>query len=105
MADEAVLKMSQGGCTFRRFHNVGSMLGLNPGRSHCFLDNPELLTTRLHFIRFFYFTGIYKPRLRCYDLHNLGMKFERCLDAEVVTFEILSDDYSKVIVCTNAANV
>ena len=28
-------------------------------------------------------TGIYKPRLRCYDLHNLGMKFERCLDSEV----------------------
>jgi len=42
-------------------------------------------------------TGIYKPRLKCYDLHNLGIKFERCLDAEVVTFEILSDDYSKVI--------
>jgi hypothetical protein len=31
--------------------------------------------------------------------------FERCLDAEVVTFEILSDDYSKVITCANAANV
>jgi ribosome biogenesis protein ENP2 len=44
----------------------------------------------------FLFVGIYKPRLRCYDLHNLGLKFERCLDAEVVTFEILSDDYSKV---------
>ena len=43
-----------------------------------------------------YFVGIYKPRLKCYDLHNLGIKFERCLDAEVVTFEILSDDYSKV---------
>jgi hypothetical protein len=28
-------------------------------------------------------TGIYKPRLRCYDLNNLGMKFERCLDSEV----------------------
>lgn len=42
-------------------------------------------------------TGIYKPRLRCYDLHNLGLKFERCLDAEVVTFEILSDDYSKIV--------
>ncbi len=53
----------------------------------------------------FYFTGIYKPRLRCYDLHNLGMKFERCLDAEVVTFEILSDDYSKVITGANAENV
>jgi len=42
-------------------------------------------------------TGIYKPRLKCYDLNNLGIKFERCLDAEVVTFEILSDDYSKVV--------
>ena len=40
--------------------------------------------------------GIYKPRLKCYDLNNLGIKFERCLDAEVVAFEILSDDYSKV---------
>jgi hypothetical protein len=105
VADEAVLnevpahrKMSQAGCcTLRKFHNVGSMPGLNPGLSHCFLDNPELPTTRLHFILFILFlTGIYKPRLRCYDLHNLGMKFERCLDAEVVTFEILSDDYSKV---------
>jgi len=42
-------------------------------------------------------TGIYKPRLKCYDLNNLGIKFERCLDAEVVTFEILSDYYSKVV--------
>jgi len=42
-------------------------------------------------------TGIYKPRLRCYDLHNLGLKFERCLDSEVVDFEILSPDYSKVV--------
>ena len=42
------------------------------------------------------FSGIYKPRVKCYDLNNLGIKFERCLDAEVVTFEILSDDYSKV---------
>jgi len=42
-------------------------------------------------------TGIYKPRLRCYDLHNLGMKFERCLDSEVVNFEVLSEDYNKVV--------
>lgn len=42
-------------------------------------------------------TGIYKPRLRCYDVDNLAMKFERCFDAEVVTFEILSEDYSKVV--------
>eukprot|EP00088_Acartia_fossae_P005215 TRINITY_DN1228_c0_g1_i2.p1 TRINITY_DN1228_c0_g1~~TRINITY_DN1228_c0_g1_i2.p1 ORF type:complete len:712 (-),score=222.82 TRINITY_DN1228_c0_g1_i2:67-2202(-) len=42
-------------------------------------------------------TGTYKPRVRCYDLNNLGLKFERCMDAEVVTFDILSDDYSKVV--------
>ncbi|KAJ4433879.1 hypothetical protein ANN_16192, partial [Periplaneta americana] len=42
-------------------------------------------------------TGIYKPRVRCYDVNNLAMKFERCFDSEVVTFEILSDDYSKVV--------
>lgn len=41
-------------------------------------------------------TGIYKPRVRCYDVDNLAMKFERCFDSEVVTFEILSEDYSKV---------
>lgn len=42
-------------------------------------------------------TGIYKPRVRCYETDNLSMKFERCFDSEVVTFEVLSDDYSKVV--------
>ena len=42
-------------------------------------------------------TGIYKPRVRCYDLHNLALKFERCLDSEVVQFEVLSEDYSKMV--------
>lgn len=41
-------------------------------------------------------TGIYKPRIKCFDVNNLSLKFERCLDSEVVTFEILSDDYTKV---------
>ena len=41
-------------------------------------------------------TGVYKPRVRCYDVHQLSMKFERCLDAEVVSMDILSEDYSKV---------
>lgn len=41
-------------------------------------------------------TGIYKPRVRCYDVKNLSMKFERCFDSEVVKFIILSQDYSKV---------
>lgn len=41
-------------------------------------------------------TGIYKPRVKCFDVNNLSMKFERCLDSEVVKFEILSEDYTKV---------
>uniref|UniRef100_V9KAD6 Nucleolar protein 10-like protein n=1 Tax=Callorhinchus milii TaxID=7868 RepID=V9KAD6_CALMI len=42
-------------------------------------------------------TGTYKPRIRCFDTYQLSMKFERCLDSEVVNFEILSDDYSKIV--------
>ncbi|CAK1549879.1 unnamed protein product [Leptosia nina] len=42
-------------------------------------------------------TGIYKPRIKCYDVNNLSLKFERCLDSEVVTFQILSEDYSKIV--------
>ncbi|KAI5641501.1 hypothetical protein NE865_06258 [Phthorimaea operculella] len=42
-------------------------------------------------------TGIYKPRIKCYDVNNLSLKFERCLDSEVVTFEILSEDYQKIV--------
>lgn len=41
-------------------------------------------------------TGIYKPRIKCFDVHNLALKFERCFDSEVITFEVISDDYSKV---------
>lgn len=41
-------------------------------------------------------TGIYKPRIKCFDVNNLSLKFDRCFDSEAVTFEILSDDYSKV---------
>lgn len=43
-------------------------------------------------------TGIYKPRVKCFDVKNLSLKFERCFDSEAVTFEILSDDYSKVCI-------
>ena len=46
--------------------------------------------------QFIFVTGIYKPRIRCFDVNNLSLKFERCYDSEAVTFEILSDDYKKV---------
>ncbi|KZC14596.1 PREDICTED: nucleolar protein 10 [Dufourea novaeangliae] len=42
-------------------------------------------------------TGIYKPRVKCFDVKNLSLKFERCFDSEVVTFDTLSDDYSKLV--------
>ncbi|KFM59426.1 Nucleolar protein 10, partial [Stegodyphus mimosarum] len=47
--------------------------------------------------KFILATGVYKPRVRCYDVNNLSMKFERCFDAEAVEFELLSDDYSKIV--------
>ncbi|XP_063705502.1 nucleolar protein 10 [Culicoides brevitarsis] len=42
-------------------------------------------------------TGTYKPRMKCFDVNQLSLKFERCFDSEPVTFEVLSDDYSKVV--------
>ncbi|XP_055526515.1 nucleolar protein 10 [Wyeomyia smithii] len=42
-------------------------------------------------------TGTYKPRVKCYDVNNLSLKFERCFDSEVVKFKVLSDDYSKIV--------
>ena len=41
-------------------------------------------------------TGIHPPQVKVYDLSQLSMKFERHLDSEVVDFDILSDDYSKM---------
>ncbi|BFY99226.1 hypothetical protein BsWGS_02266 [Bradybaena similaris] len=41
-------------------------------------------------------TGTYKPRFKSYDVHELCLKFERGLDSEVINFQFLSEDYSKV---------
>ena len=43
--------------------------------------------------RYLMATGTYKPRLKCYELASLSLMFERCIDQEVIQFEILSDDY------------
>ena len=42
------------------------------------------------------FVGVYKPRVRCYDVAQMSMKFERCMDSEVIRFLLLVDDYTKV---------
>lgn len=41
--------------------------------------------------------GVYKPRLKCFDLNQLSQKFDRCFNSECVKFEILSEDYSKLV--------
>ena len=35
------------------------------------------------------------PQCKVYDLANLSLKFDRHLDAEIVDFQLLGDDYSK----------
>ena len=45
---------------------------------------------------YIYTAGTYKPRIRCYEVDQLSMKFERQLQAEVVAMQCLSEDYSKL---------
>lgn len=40
---------------------------------------------------------MYKPRVKCYDVNQLSLKFDRGMDEEVAQFEILSEDYSKMV--------
>lgn len=47
--------------------------------------------------RFLAATGVYPPQVKVYELGELSMKFERHMDCEVVQFDILSDDYSKMV--------
>ncbi|KAG4991892.1 hypothetical protein JHK87_025349 [Glycine soja] len=41
-------------------------------------------------------SGIYPPQVKVYEVRELGLKFERHLDSEIVDFQVLSDDYSKL---------
>mmetsp|Transcript_29274 Transcript_29274/g.54023 ORF Transcript_29274/g.54023 Transcript_29274/m.54023 type:complete len:845 (+) Transcript_29274:378-2912(+) len=42
--------------------------------------------------------GTYSPRIRCYELAEMSMKFERYLDSEVVDIMILGEDYGKLAI-------
>ncbi|XP_024029334.1 nucleolar protein 10 isoform X2 [Morus notabilis] len=47
-------------------------------------------------------SGIYPPQVKVYELSQLSMKFERHLESEIIDFEILDDDYSKLaFLCTD----
>ncbi|KAI8807870.1 WD40-repeat-containing domain protein [Cladochytrium replicatum] len=47
--------------------------------------------------KFIIASGVYKPQFRVYELAELAMKFDRHTDCENVTFEILSDDWTKSV--------
>lgn len=46
--------------------------------------------------RYIIAAGTYPPRIRCYDVHDLTMKFERYLDAHVTDLVMLGEDYGKM---------
>jgi ribosome biogenesis protein ENP2 len=46
--------------------------------------------------RYIMAAGTYPPRIRCYDVHELGLKFERYVNAAVVDMVMLGDDYGKL---------
>jgi len=59
-----------------------------------------MLSTSISMTRdgqYIFVTGSYKPRVRCYDMNELSLKFERCFDNECVQMKILSEDYSKIV--------
>lgn len=45
--------------------------------------------------KYLFVLGRYKPRVRCYELKNLSMKFDRCVDYLPTRMTCLSHDYSK----------
>lgn len=62
------------------------------------LDMPVLSTNIILSpdCNYLFVTGMYKPRLRCYDLRQMAMKFERCYDSECIKMTVLSEDFSKL---------
>ncbi|CAG8504862.1 5590_t:CDS:10 [Paraglomus occultum] len=47
--------------------------------------------------RFCMATGVYKPQIRVFEYSEVSMKFDRHTDSENITFEILSDDWTKSV--------
>lgn len=46
--------------------------------------------------QFLIVSGLHPPQVKCYDVSQLSMKWCRHMDAEIVDFCCLSDDYSKL---------
>lgn len=46
--------------------------------------------------RYIMAAGTYPPRIRCYDVHELSLKFERYVNATVLDMVMLGSDYGKL---------
>ncbi|PAA85973.1 hypothetical protein BOX15_Mlig024501g1, partial [Macrostomum lignano] len=46
--------------------------------------------------QYLFLLGVYKPRMNCYELANLSLKFERCIDSPAHKLVSISEDYSKL---------
>lgn len=42
--------------------------------------------------------GTYPPRIRCYDVHDLTMKFERYVNSHILDIVMLGEDYGKMAI-------
>uniref|UniRef100_A0A5B7AG30 Putative nucleolar protein 10 n=1 Tax=Davidia involucrata TaxID=16924 RepID=A0A5B7AG30_DAVIN len=59
----------------------------------------ETATTRIKATpdgEFLIASGIYPPQVKVYELRELSLKFERHLVSEIINFQVLADDYSKI---------
>lgn len=41
--------------------------------------------------------GDYPPQIRCFDLNNLSLKFNRHLDSSIMDFQFISHDWTKIL--------
>ncbi|KAJ4455717.1 putative Nucleolar protein 10 [Paratrimastix pyriformis] len=55
--------------------------------------------------RYLFTTGGYPPQMKCFDLSELSMKFERHMDFDVVQFQLLADDYTKLVFLGNDRSI
>jgi ribosome biogenesis protein ENP2 len=47
---------------------------------------------------YLFVSGTYAPRIRCYELSEMAMKFERYVDSEVIDMCVLGSDYGKLVI-------
>ncbi|EPZ35144.1 WD40 repeat-like protein [Rozella allomycis CSF55] len=50
-------------------------------------------------------TGVYKPQVKVFDTQDLSLKFERHFTSENVEFEVLSDDWTKMVFLQNDRSI